>query len=112
VKQWDDFARDLIGARDPIRFVEVARAARKRAVRLIVGTVSRRWDDVLNLEWEIENCFRIPAILTPMTGPLTLELIERVHQSRFARAGGLTNHGNFGHAITSPALFLDFTVPL
>src|SRR5437762_1672013 len=79
VEQPDHFLGDLVSALDLIGLVEVARAARQRAIRFVVRTISRRRDDVLNFEDKIENRFWSPAILTAMATPLGHERIERVH---------------------------------
>jgi hypothetical protein len=47
-------ASHLVISFESVGFVQVAGAARQCAVGVVVGTVPRAWNNMLNLEWKIE----------------------------------------------------------
>jgi hypothetical protein len=49
-------------------FAEIAGTARERQVAYPIKPAQCDRGDVLDFEWEIEDCFRCVAILTPVLG--------------------------------------------
>lgn len=65
-----------------IGFEQIAATTGEREVRQLIGTAGKRGDDVLDLEWEIEDGFRRLAVFAPMGSPCRHLGITRIHAPR------------------------------
>jgi hypothetical protein len=75
----DALAFDLVVALELVGFVKVAGAAGQCTVRFLVRAAPRGWNDMLDLEWKVENRLGRPAVFTAVPGTLGHVPLKRAH---------------------------------